>query len=162
MKRSLAQTQPGFVLHPRLRGDTWPLGESQSSHLLLMNNALVPWLVLVPKTEETELYRLGPVLREQVRDEVDALCAFLDSELKPHKLNVATLGNLVPQLHIHLVARYREDVFWPGPVWGRQERRDYQTEEVERLRARVREALGERFHGPMAAATSPGPQEIPS
>jgi diadenosine tetraphosphate (Ap4A) HIT family hydrolase len=162
MKRSGHQTQPGFVLHPRLRGDTWPLGESQASHLLLMNNALVPWLILVPKTEETELYRLGPSLRGLVRAEVDALCDFLESELKPHKLNVATLGNLVPQLHIHLVARNREDVFWPGPVWGRQERRDYQTEEVERLRARVREVLGDRFTDPLNTNPSPGPQEIAS
>ena len=160
MKRIGDEADAGFVLHPRLRTDTWPLGASQSSHLLLMNNALVPWLILVPKTEETELYRLAPDLREQVREEMDALCAFMDSELRPHKLNVATLGNRVPQLHIHLVARYHEDVFWPGPVWGRQERRDYQTEEVERLRERLREALGGRFSDPLDGRSASGPQGL--
>jgi diadenosine tetraphosphate (Ap4A) HIT family hydrolase len=127
----------GFVLHERLKADTWPLGESRDSLLRLMNNALVPWLILVPKTRALELHHLEPETRRRVRDEMDAVCDFLEREYRPHKLNVATIGNLVPQLHIHLVARYRHDVYWPGPVWGRQERRDYQVEEVERLRERL-------------------------
>ncbi|WP_207168474.1 HIT family protein [Thiocystis violacea] len=135
----------GFSLHPRLRTDTWPLGESAGTRLLLMNNALLPWLILVPKSEARELHRLEPGLRQEVRAQMDLICDFIEREFQPHKLNVATIGNLVPQLHIHLIGRYRNDVYWPAPVWGRQERRDYQTEEVERLRARVAGALGQVF-----------------
>lgn len=135
----------GFELHPRLKADTWSMGESSNSILLLMNNALAPWLILVPKTDVHELHHLSPGFRQDVRAEVDLLCTTLERALKPHKLNVATLGNLVPQLHIHVVARYANDVFWPGPVWGHQERRDYQAEEIERLRAQLRGDLAERF-----------------
>lgn len=138
-------SEKGLELHPRLRADTWALGESANCHLRLMNNALVPWLILVPKTQSRELHHLERDLRQRVREETDLVCAFVERALMPHKLNLATLGNLVPQLHIHVIARYRDDVYWPGPVWGREERRDYQPEEVERLRAQVAEALGGIF-----------------
>ncbi|MBK1719505.1 HIT domain-containing protein [Thiocystis violacea] len=145
MKSTGSQGPRDFEPHERLKADTWPLGASQESLLLLMNNALVPWLILVPMTRELELHRLEPERRRRIRDEMDLVCDFLEREYRPHKLNIATLGNLVPQLHIHLICRYRQDVYWPAPVWGRQERRDYQTEEVEHLLERVRQELGQTF-----------------
>ncbi|EXJ14347.1 HIT domain-containing protein [Imhoffiella purpurea] len=134
-----------FELHPRLMADTHVLCESVSTVLLLMDNALLPWFILVPKTDRTELHRLEPGLRRSVRDETDRLAAFVESEFAPDKLNIATIGNLVPQLHIHVIARYRSDPCWPAPVWGRPERRDYEHGQVERLRARVLETMGDRL-----------------
>ena len=130
-----------FSLHDRLSADTHPLAESPHSRLLLMNNALLPWFILVPKTRMLELHHLPAPERQAVRDELDRLAAFVEREFTPDKLNIATLGNLVPQLHIHVIARYRGDHAWPGPVWGRSERRDYERTEVERLRDRVARLL---------------------
>ena len=145
MKTDESNLQADFELHERLRADSWPLATSRDSLLLLMNNALVPWLILVPRTRVLELHHLEPERRRRVRDEIDLVSDFLEREYRPHKLNVAILGNLVPQLHIHLIGRFRHDVYWPGPVWGRQERRDYQPEEVEHLLSRVHAELAALF-----------------
>lgn len=145
MKSMESRDPSGFELSDRLKTDTWPLGASGESLLLLMNNALVPWLILVPRTGALELHHLEPERRRAIRDQMDLVCDFLEREYRPHKLNIATLGNQVSQLHIHLICRYRHDVYWPGPVWGRQERRDYQPEEVERMLERVRDELGQTF-----------------
>ncbi|EGV33882.1 histidine triad (HIT) protein [Thiorhodococcus drewsii AZ1] len=134
-----------FELHPRLSADTFRLAESGTSVLLLMNNALLPWFILVPKTDQCELHRLDQDLRRRVRDETDRLAAFVEREFQPDKLNIATIGNLVEQLHIHVIARYRTDHCWPAPVWGVPQRRDYAASEVERLRLRTLESLGEGF-----------------
>lgn len=131
-----------IVLHPRLAADTLPLAESAHSLLRLMNNALVPWFILVPKTDCRELHHLDPRRRRQVQEEVDAIADLLEREFRPDKLNIASIGNLVPQLHIHVIARCVTDVYWPFPVWGRPERRAYEDAEVERLRALVLERLG--------------------
>jgi len=131
-----------FVLHPRLAEDTLPLAESAYSLLRLMNNALVPWFILVPKTSCRELHHLEPERRRGVRDEIDALADFVEREFRPDKLNLATIGNLVPQLHVHVIGRSRDDVCWPFPVWGRPERREYADAEVRRIRALVLERLG--------------------
>ena len=128
----------GFSLHPRLATDTHRLGESPDSLLLLMNNALLPWFILVPKTRELELHRLESGMRQRVRDEMDAVAGFLEAEFRPDKLNIATIGNLVPQLHIHLIGRFRHDFCWPNPAWGRPERQVYEAREVARIRAGVR------------------------
>ena len=112
-----------FVLHPRLDADTLHLAESAHSLLRLMNNALVPWFILVPRTQCRELHRLDPETRRRVREEIDAVAELVESEFRPDKLNVACIGNLVPQLHIHVIGRHSADFCWPSPVWGRPERR---------------------------------------
>jgi diadenosine tetraphosphate (Ap4A) HIT family hydrolase len=136
---------PDFQLHPRLGADSHRLGESSDSLLLLMNNALVPWFILVPKTPALELHWLDSETRSRIRAEMDAIADFLEQEFRPDKLNIATLGNLVPQLHIHLIGRFQGDFCWPAPVWGRPERQEYAMPEVERMRERVGALLGQLF-----------------
>lgn len=131
-----------FILHPRLDEDTLPLAESAHSLLRLMNNALVPWFILVPRTGCRELHHLDPETRRQVREEIDAIAALVECEFRPDKLNIASLGNLVPQLHIHIIGRCRDDFCWPSPVWGRPERRAYEDAEAERIRSLMLERLG--------------------
>ena len=134
-----------FVLDERLARDSLPLGESNLSLLRLVDNALVPWLILVPKVDCRELYELGPDDQTRLLAQIHALSRFLTAEFAPDKLNVAAIGNLVPQLHIHLVARRRDDFCWPGVVWGRPERQPYTPAEVERLRALVAARLSPSF-----------------
>jgi diadenosine tetraphosphate (Ap4A) HIT family hydrolase len=142
-----------FTLDDRLARDTLPLGESRTSLLRLMDNALVPWLVLVPRTDRRELFELEPALKAAVWAEIDALSRFLKGAFPADKLNVAAIGNLVPQLHIHLVARTRDDFAWPGVVWGRPERLPYPPAEARRVRLLAAERLGGLFR---FGAPSPG------
>lgn len=130
-----------FVLHPRIAADTLHLAESAQSLLRLMNNTLVTWFILVPKTGCHELHHLDPVTRRQVREEIDALAALVECEFRPDKLNIACIGNLVPQLHIHVIGRRRDDFCWPSPVWGRPERCAYDDPEAGRIRSLVLERL---------------------
>lgn len=134
-----------FVLDERLAHDSLPLGESELSLLRLMDNALVPWLILVPRVDCRELYELAPADQTRLLAEINALSRCLTAEFAPDKLNVAAIGNLVPQLHIHLIARRRDDFCWPEVVWGRPEREPYTPAEVQRLRALVASGLAPGF-----------------
>lgn len=131
-----------FQLHPRLAADTHLLGSSGYSMLLLMNNARVPWFIQVPKTAVLELHRLPLSLRAAIREETDAIATFVEAHFRPDKLNIATIGNLVPQLHIHVIGRFEGDDCWPAPVWGRLEPQDYDDAELGRIRTLVRQDLG--------------------
>lgn len=108
-----------FVLHPRLEADAvfvadWPL-----SRVLLMNDARYAWLVLVPRRAgAVELFDLDPADRSALMEETAHAARLLKSVAKVAKINVGALGNLVPQLHVHVVARSPGDPAWPGPVWG--------------------------------------------
>jgi len=109
----------GFALHPRLAADTvfvadWPL-----SRVLLMNDARYAWLVLVPCREGlTELHDLDAPERALLIEEIARAGGALKTLTGAAKINTGALGNLVPQLHIHVVARKPGDAAWPGPVWG--------------------------------------------
>lgn len=108
-----------FSLHPRLQQDTFKITDLTLSQLLLMNNRNFPWLILVPqKPEIRELTDLEPKDRLILMEEICLVSEKMQAFFKPDKINVASLGNLVPQLHIHVVARYQHDAAWPGPVWG--------------------------------------------
>ena len=126
-----------YALHPQLADDTAPVIELPLCEVRLMDDANHPWLVLVPRVAEAvELIDLGPVQRMQLSAEIDAACRALKSLFKPDKLNVAALGNLVPQLHVHVIARYTDDIAWPRPVWGAANARPYAPEQlVERVNA---------------------------
>lgn len=122
-----------FTLDPRLDHDCFTLGTLCGLHLLLMNNRKVPWFILVPETAATELYELEPVLREKLSHAVDALSRFTKERLHAEKLNVAAIGNVVSQLHIHVVGRVATDFCWPKPVWGAPGGAPYDADEVRHL-----------------------------
>ena len=124
-------------LHPQLADDTTPVIELPLCEVRLMDDANHPWLVLVPRVADiVELIELDPAQRAQLTTEIDAACHALKALFKPDKLNVAALGNLVPQLHVHVIARYKTDIAWPRPVWGAADARPYAPEElIQRVRA---------------------------
>ena len=125
-----------YELHPQLAADTHPLGTLGLCELRLMDDANYPWLVLVPRVAEArELVDLDAAQRHQLTDEIDLAARLLRDAFRPHKLNVAALGNMVPQLHVHVIAREENDPAWPAPVWGRVAARPYPPEAlVERVR----------------------------
>lgn len=108
-----------FQLHPRLAQDCFKIGSLGLSELLMMNDSQYPWLILVPRREAKEIYQLNAVDRQMLLDESCLIAQTLQSLYQPDKLNIAAIGNLVPQLHIHHVARYQTDKAWPAPIWGK-------------------------------------------
>lgn len=107
-------------LHPQLAKDCIRLGRFPLCRLLLMNDRNFPWFILVPDRDGVrEIYELEPNDRAQLMLESCLLSAFLMAEFDGDKLNVAALGNQVPQLHLHHIVRFESDPAWPGPVWGK-------------------------------------------
>ena len=137
-----------WQLHPQLADDTAPVIELPLCEVRLMDDANHPWLVLVPRVADAvELIDLDAAQRTQLTQEIDATSRALKALFKPDKLNVAALGNLVPQLHVHVIARYTGDIAWPRPVWGAANARPYAPEDlVERVTA-LRDALGSQDAG---------------
>ncbi|MFZ5723216.1 MAG: HIT domain-containing protein [Pseudomonadota bacterium] len=135
----------GFILHERLAADTVRIGSLPLSELLLMNDARFPWCILVPRRDGMrDAIDLEPADLDQLHRESVALQHALRDIFAPDKLNVAAIGNLVPQLHVHHVARYRTDSEWPAPVWGRGTAQPYATAiRAERI-ARLQAATGAR------------------
>jgi diadenosine tetraphosphate (Ap4A) HIT family hydrolase len=124
-----------YELHPQLAADTHPVASFALSELRLMDDSNYPWLVLVPRAiDARELVDLDAGQRHQLGDETDRASRLLRDAFAPFKLNVAALGNLVPQLHVHVIARFESDPAWPAPVWGRVAARPYTPEMlVERI-----------------------------
>lgn len=108
-------------IHPRLLEDCHVLGRFELCSLLLHRNSSVPWFILVPDVaaELTELHELVPAVRQRLDVELDLVARFTNARFDVAKLNVATIGNIVPQLHLHVVGRRLDDPCWPGVVWGR-------------------------------------------
>lgn len=121
-------------LDARLQADCSTICELTESSLLLMNNALVDWFILVPHCEEIELTNLPFDRQTAILQEVNLVARYLQQNCAPDKLNIATLGNVVSQLHIHVIGRKQTDPYWPAPVWGQPERRDYTETEIEQIR----------------------------
>ncbi len=132
-----------FRLDPRLEADTFPVGDLALCTVRLMNDARFPWLILVPRRPDlAELIDLDGPARAQLTEEIDAASRVLKAATACEKLNVAALGNMVRQLHIHVIARTATDAAWPGPVWGAGSRRDYAAPQAMMLAGRLRQALG--------------------
>lgn len=123
-----------FSLHPRLKEDCHHLHKLDLCHLLLLNNAHFRWFILVPEVSATEIHLLPPNQRDTLHAEIQSLSEKIDAAFSPDKMNVAAIGNMVPQLHYHLIARYKNDPAWPGVVWGCPETRPYLKEEIEELK----------------------------
>ena len=129
-------------LHPQLADDTHPVASWPLSELRLMDDANHPWLILVPRVvEAVELVDLSPQQQAELLREVGVASRLLQSVFEPHKLNIAALGNLVPQLHVHVIARFEQDPAWPAPVWGRVEARPYTPEILLQRITLLREAM---------------------
>jgi diadenosine tetraphosphate (Ap4A) HIT family hydrolase len=137
-----APGMPRWSLHPQLDADTHPLAHWPLSELLLMDDANYPWLILVPRVPDVrELVDLDIGQQTLLLGDINRVSRALQQVFRPHKLNVAALGNQVPQLHVHVIARFTDDPAWPTPVWGRVEARRYEPEAlVTRVRA-LRDAL---------------------
>ncbi|SFK98967.1 HIT family protein [Lysobacter sp. cf310] len=129
-------------LHPQLADDTHPVAQFKLCELRLMDDANHPWLILVPRIEDAvELIDLNEAQQTELMREVAVASRALQKAFSPHKLNVAALGNLVPQLHVHVIARFREDIAWPRPVWGMATAQPYSPEAlISRIR-RLQDAL---------------------
>lgn len=129
-------------LDPRLADDSAPVIDLTLCEVRLMDDANHPWLVLVPRVADAvEIIDLDPAQRSQLAVDIDTASRALRALFKPHKLNVAALGNQVPQLHVHVIARYTDDIAWPRPVWGAANARPYAPEQlIERVNA-LRAAL---------------------
>lgn len=143
MTRHARAPAPGWHLHPQLADDTHPLAHWPLCEVRLMDDANHPWLILVPRVEgAVELLDLDEAQQAELIREIDRAGRALQATMKPHKLNVAALGNVVPQLHVHVIARYRDDIAWPRPVWGMATAQPYTPEalvaRVESLRTALR------------------------
>jgi diadenosine tetraphosphate (Ap4A) HIT family hydrolase len=110
---------PAFSLDPRLQADTIPVGDLSLSSVLLLDDARFPWFVLVPRCAGVvELTDLGNEDAAALMEEIRLATRVMADLAKPDKVNVGALGNVVQQLHVHVVGRFRSDPAWPGPVWG--------------------------------------------
>ena len=120
-----------FELHPRLQADTQILGDLPLCRVLLAKDSQYPWLILVPRVADLrEIHHLAPAQQQQLMQESCAVATLMEEALGPDKINVAALGNLVPQLHLHHVARFSSDAAWPGPIWGAHPALPYQAQDL--------------------------------
>ncbi|NOY65823.1 MAG: HIT domain-containing protein [Gammaproteobacteria bacterium] len=126
-------------LHPQLKQDSLILGQFPLCILLLIKDANYPWFVLVPDREEvTEVFQLSEKDQIQLIYESSMLAKVLSDSFCADKMNIAAIGNMVPQLHIHHIVRYKKDISWPAPVWGRHPPKNYNDEELKSILARIK------------------------
>lgn len=116
-----------FVLHPRLAADTTLIADWPVNRVLLMNDANYPWLILVPRIAGLRDFHDVPQEHEaEFFREINQAARALQSVTGADKMNVAALGNMVPQLHVHVIARFEKDAAWPDPVWGKHDAVPYE------------------------------------
>ena len=128
-----------FILHPRLDADTFFIADWPLCRVLLMNDGRYPWLILVPRRDGmVELTDLSAADRGLLIEEIARAGEIVRSRPGVTKVNIGALGNLVPQLHVHVLGRHPGDPAWPGPVWGHSSAVPYETSARDRLIAEVR------------------------
>lgn len=131
-----------FVLHPRLESDSLWLGDWALCQLRLHRDARWPWLILVPRRADLrELGDLNADDRARLIEELNQASGALAQLFRPDKINVGMLGNIVAQMHWHVVARHAHDAAWPGPIWGQGTATAYAPQEIERRARDLRAAL---------------------
>jgi diadenosine tetraphosphate (Ap4A) HIT family hydrolase len=131
-----------FTLHPTLARDTVEVARLPLCRVLLMKDRRFPWLILVPERASVrEIHELPAGDRGTLIEEIAWAGEALARLFQPDKLNVGALGNVVPQLHVHVVARSAADPAWPGPVWGSGAAIPYPDDELEELRELLRSAF---------------------
>jgi diadenosine tetraphosphate (Ap4A) HIT family hydrolase len=137
-----------FKLHPQLKTDTFDIGDLPLCKVLLMNESQFPWLILVPRKEDIrELYQLPETDFRQANIESLEISKLMMRFFVGDKLNVATLGNLVPQLHIHHIVRNRDDPVWPQPVWGNFTAKPYSEAAANAMLGKLREQISLKPEG---------------
>jgi diadenosine tetraphosphate (Ap4A) HIT family hydrolase len=135
-----------FVLDSRLQEDTLTIGDFALCRLLLSNDANYPWFILVPRRPDiTEIFQLAAEEQLQLWQETTRLSQLLNHCFSADKINVAALGNVVSQLHMHVIVRRRDDAAWPAPVWGKHPAPPYSSEEFAAVLAQMRELLVDDF-----------------
>jgi diadenosine tetraphosphate (Ap4A) HIT family hydrolase len=131
-----------FTLHDQLRRDTFAVCRMKLCLVQLMNDSQYPWLILVPAVENvTEIAELNEKQRKLLINEIAQAQRVLQHVFEPHKLNVGALGNMVPQLHVHVIARFREDGAWPSPVWGKLPPKPYDDAAMRATVAKLQNAF---------------------
>lgn len=127
-----------FVLHPQLANDCFVITDFPLSRLLLCNDSAYPWFILVPKVDNVQdIYQLDWQDQQQLLNESSMLSEVLMQEFNGDKMNVAALGNVVPQLHLHHIVRYKTDPCWPKPIWGQQALTPYSDVELIEVKERL-------------------------
>jgi len=135
MQVFIQATEFMIKLHPQLKKDCIVLGEFSLCSLLLLNDANYPWFILLPNRENiTEIHQLSVPDQQQLMKESMFFSRCLEQVFKPDKINIAALGNVVPQLHVHHIARFTSDACWPAPVWGAVAARPYQKNQIETIK----------------------------
>ncbi|WP_460148853.1 HIT domain-containing protein [Pseudomonas sp. S3_E10] len=135
-----------FALDQRLQQDTLVIGDFPLCRLLLTNDSNYPWFILVPRIEGiSEVFQLSVQDQQTLWQETTALAQWLNQGLDADKMNIGALGNVVSQLHVHVIVRKRDDAAWPAPVWGKHPAQPYADEQVAGIRARLRELLPADF-----------------
>jgi diadenosine tetraphosphate (Ap4A) HIT family hydrolase len=127
-----------FTIHPRLLADCHYLGKLTHCHVLLNKNALIPWLILVPEEDVADLLDAPANRREQILDECAEISRWIKQHYAIQKINFGAIGNVVPQLHLHVVGRKTNDACWPKPVWDNLDRhKDYSSDEIKSIRQQL-------------------------
>ena len=136
---------PPWSLHPQLAADTHAVGDLPLSRVLIIKDANYPWIILVPRHAEIrEILDLAPEDQSCLMAEITRTGAALKEISGCDKLNIAALGNVVPQLHVHIIARSKSDPAWPHPVWGKLRPRAYDGATLDRFTALLGDGLGLR------------------
>jgi len=122
------------------------MGRFPLSHLLLMKDSNYPWFILVPDSDNiTEIHQLSDKDQQQLIAESSILSRIIEQKFKADKINIAALGNLVPQLHLHHIVRYTTDAAWPAPVWGKLPAKPYNDEEMQQVITLLKTGLSTDF-----------------
>ncbi|GAM73191.1 diadenosine tetraphosphate hydrolase [Vibrio ishigakensis] len=132
-----------FSLHSQLAKDTDVLGHFPLSIALLHKDSAVPWVILVPQIADLkEIHHMSIENQQAFMRESQAVMEALESLFNPDKLNFGALGNMVPQLHVHHIARFKSDMAWPGPVWGNTQGEVREESAQQELLAQIKQKLG--------------------
>lgn len=130
-----------ITLDSRLAADTYRLGTFDDCLLLLSKNALFPWFILVPKTQEIEFHKLEGKQQFNIQQHINVVAQFIGENFSTDKINIASIGNIVSQMHIHVIGRSETDPCWPGVVWGTSHFKDYETHTINNIKVKLSESL---------------------
>ncbi len=135
-----------FQLHPRLEQDSIAIGQFSLSKLRLINDSQYPWFILVPKRPDIrEVFQLSETEQQLLQQESSLLAKMLAELYSADKMNIATIGNIVSQLHVHHIVRYKTDIAWPAPVWGKFDAIPYTERQIEKIIVQVKNRLKEQL-----------------